>query len=78
MTRDGTRLPVSRAGYGVVAECERRGVVFLAYSPVGGGRLSKRLPKLAVVAEIARAHEASPYAVVLAWVRSKGERSRSL
>ena len=58
---------------GVVAECEKRGIAFLAYSPVGGGRLSKKLHRLDVIAAIARAHDASPHAVVLAWVRSKGK-----
>jgi pyridoxine 4-dehydrogenase len=57
---------------GVVSECERRGIVFLAYSPVGGGRLAKKLPKLEVIRRIADAHNASPHAVTIAWVRSKG------
>src|SRR6185295_13615869 len=29
---------------GVVYECGQRGITFLAYSPVGGGRLAKKLP----------------------------------
>ncbi|HEX9162054.1 MAG TPA: aldo/keto reductase [Thermoanaerobaculia bacterium] len=57
---------------GVVYECERRGITFLAYSPVGGGRLAKKLPSHPVVQQIARNHDASPHAVALAWVRSKG------
>jgi aryl-alcohol dehydrogenase-like predicted oxidoreductase len=57
---------------GVVAECERRGIVFLAYSPVGGGRLAKKLPKFEVIRRVADAHNASPHAVTIAWVRSKG------
>ena len=57
---------------GVVYECEKRGIPFLAYSPVGGGRLAKKLPEFPLLQEIARAHDASPHAVVLAWVRSKG------
>lgn len=57
---------------GVVAECERRDITFLAYSPMGGGRLSKKIPKLEVLTTIARARGVSPYAVTLAWVRSKG------
>ena len=59
---------------GVVYECEKRGIPFLAYSPVGGGRLAKKLPQFPLLKEIARAHDASPHAVVLAWVRSKGKR----
>ena len=57
---------------GVVAECERRGITFLAYSPLGGGRLTKRLPGHPVLQEIARKHGASPHALTIAWVRSKG------
>ena len=57
----------------VVAECERQKITFLAYSPVGGGRLSKKLPKYLVLQRIAEAHGASPHAVVLAWVRAQGK-----
>jgi aryl-alcohol dehydrogenase-like predicted oxidoreductase len=57
---------------GVVAECDRRKITFLAYSPVGGGRLAKKLPKFPVLQEIAARHGASVHAVTLAWVRSKG------
>ena len=58
---------------GVVYECEMRGIPFLAYSPVGGGRLAKKLPQFPLLQEIARVHEVSAHAVVLAWVRSKGK-----
>ena len=57
---------------GVVAECERRGITFLAYSPVGGGRLAKKLGKFPVLQEIASRHGVSVHAVTLAWVRMKG------
>ncbi|HEY7686837.1 MAG TPA: aldo/keto reductase [Gemmatimonadales bacterium] len=57
---------------GVVAECARRGIGFLAYSPVGGGRLNKKLPGLAVLQSIGRRHAASPHAVALAWVLAQG------
>jgi aryl-alcohol dehydrogenase-like predicted oxidoreductase len=53
---------------GVVAHCEHLGIGFLAYSPVGGGRLNKKLPAHPVVTSIAKRHGASPHAVVLAWV----------
>ena len=58
---------------GVVAECARRGLGFLAYSPVGGGRLNRKLPDHAVLQPIARRHGISPHAVVLAWVLAQGE-----
>ncbi|HMU61972.1 MAG TPA: aldo/keto reductase [Gemmatimonadales bacterium] len=53
---------------GVVEHCENLGIGFLAYSPVGGGRLNKKLPDHPVVTSIAKRHGASPHAVVLAWV----------
>jgi len=58
---------------GVVAACARRGLGFLAYSPVGGGRLNKKLPDHPVLQPIARRHGVSPHAVVLAWVLAQGE-----
>jgi aryl-alcohol dehydrogenase-like predicted oxidoreductase len=57
---------------GVVAECMRRGIGFLAYSPVGGGRLNKKLPAHLVLQAIGRRHAVSPHAVVLAWVLAQG------
>lgn len=53
---------------GVVAHTERLGIGFLAYSPVGGGRLNKKLPTHPVAKRIAAHHEVSAHAVVLAWV----------
>ena len=58
---------------GVVAECGRRGLGFLAYSPVGGGRLNKKLPDHPVLQSIARRHSTSSHAVVLAWVLAQGD-----
>ncbi|MGE5144645.1 MAG: aldo/keto reductase [Acidobacteriota bacterium] len=58
---------------GVVAECARRGVGFLAYSPVGGGRLNKKLPGHPALQPIAQSHGVTPHAVVLAWVLAQGE-----
>lgn len=57
---------------GVVATCERQGIGFLAYSPLGGGRLNRKLPAHPTLQPIARRHTASPHAVVLAWVRAQG------
>ena len=58
---------------GVVAECARRGLGFLAYSPVGGGRLNKKLPDHPALQPIARRHGISTHAVVLAWVLAQGD-----
>ncbi len=57
---------------GVVRHCTDRGIGFLAYSPVGGGRLNKKLPTHSVVAPIAERLGASPHAVVEAWVKAQG------
>lgn len=57
----------------VARECEKRGITFLAYSPVGGGRLAKKLPQFDVLIELARKHDRSVHAIVIAWVRSKGK-----
>ena len=57
---------------GVVKYCSDNGLGFLAYSPVGGGRLNKKLPDHPALPPIAAAHAASPHAVVLAWVLAQG------
>ncbi len=57
---------------GVVEHCEAHGIGFLAYSPVGGGRLNKKLPDHPVLRPIAQRHGVSPHAIVLAWVIAQG------
>ena len=57
---------------GVVAHCRERRIGFLAYSPVGGGRLNRKLPGHPEVGEVARRLGASPHAVVIAWVMAQG------
>jgi len=57
---------------GVVDYCDRHGLGFLAYSPVGGGRLNKKLPEIAALEPIVRRHRVSHHAVVLAWVLAQG------
>ena len=54
--------------HGVLEHCDATGVAFLAYSPVGGGRLNKKLPDHEVLRPIADTHNTTPHAVVLAWV----------
>lgn len=58
---------------GVVDHCARNGIGFLAYSPVGGGRLNLRLPDHPALVPIADKHGATPHEVVLAWVLAQGE-----
>lgn len=57
---------------GVVAHCGEHGIGFLAYSPVGGGRLNKKLPTHPVVSSLAKRRGVSAHAVVLAWVLAQG------
>jgi aryl-alcohol dehydrogenase-like predicted oxidoreductase len=65
--------PYFRESIDVARECAKRKITFLAYSPVGGGRLAKKLPKFEVLQRIAQAHGASVHAVTLAWVRAQSE-----
>ena len=58
---------------GVVSHCEKLGIGFLAYSPVGGGRLNLKLPTHPVLAALSERHGASPHALALAWVRHQGK-----
>ena len=53
---------------GVVEYCARQGIGFLAYSPVGGGRLNRKLPAHPVLRPIASRLGVTPHVLVLAWV----------
>lgn len=57
---------------GVVQYCAEQGIGFLAYSPTGGGRLTKKIPAHPVLGEIGRRLGATPHAVCLAWVLAQG------
>lgn len=57
---------------GVVAHTAETGIGFLAYSPVGGGRLNRKLPDHPVVAGLAAERGVSAHAMVLAWVLGRG------
>lgn len=57
---------------GVVRYCGGRGIGFLAYSPTGGGRLTKKLPEHPVLRQIATRLGVSTHAVVLAWGLAQG------
>lgn len=56
---------------GVLAYCVEEGLTFLAYSPLGGKDHAKHAGDSPALAEIARAHDASPQQVVLAWLRAQ-------
>ncbi|MGZ5433864.1 MAG: aldo/keto reductase [Thermoanaerobaculia bacterium] len=63
--------PYFRESIKVAKACAERNITFLAYSPVGGGRLAKKLPRFDVLIELARKHDRSVHAIVLAWVRAQ-------
>ena len=65
--------PYFRESLDVAQYCADHDIVFLAYSPLGGGRLTKKIPKFEALQEIAAKHDCSPHAVVLAWLRTKGK-----
>lgn len=56
---------------GVLKACEELALGFLAYSPVGGGWLHKRLPGHDSLKKVAGRHGATPHQAVLAWVSAK-------
>lgn len=56
---------------GVVKRCEERGVAFLPYSPVGGGRGRQKLVQRPDLVAIAGKHGVSAYEVLIAWLLAK-------
>ena len=56
---------------GVVEYCARQGIGFLAYSPVGGGRLNRKLPTHPVLKPMASRLGVTAHALVLAWVLAR-------
>jgi len=57
---------------GIVGYCDQQELGFLAFSPVGGGRLNKKLPEIDALQPIATRHGVSSHALVLAWVLAQG------
>jgi aryl-alcohol dehydrogenase-like predicted oxidoreductase len=56
---------------GVVEYCTGQGIGFLAYSPIGGGRLNRKLPAHPVLQPMATRLGVTPHALVLAWVLAR-------
>ena len=56
----------------LVSYCAKRGIGFLAYSPLGGSGLNKRLPDHAALRAIAERRGVSAHAVVLSWLLAQG------
>ena len=65
--------PYFRESIPVAKECARRNITFLAYSPVGGGRLAKKLTQFDVLIELAQKYDRSVHAIVIAWVRAQAK-----
>lgn len=56
---------------GVLEYCEKNGLTFLPWSPLGGSSRVKRLEDFPVISELAKEKGVSVYATVLAWLRAK-------
>ena len=56
---------------GVLEYCEREGLTFLPWSPLGGSRRFKGLQEFVPIANLAQTKGVSVYAIVLAWLRAK-------
>lgn len=52
---------------GVLAHCEKNGIAFLPYSPVGGGRGRVKIAADATLAKIAAKHGATAPEIAIAW-----------
>jgi aryl-alcohol dehydrogenase-like predicted oxidoreductase len=57
---------------GVLDYCGSRGIGFLAYSPTGGGRLTKKITFHPTLLAIGNRIGATPHAVCLGWVLAQG------
>jgi aryl-alcohol dehydrogenase-like predicted oxidoreductase len=57
---------------GVVEYCGEQGIGFLAYSPVGGGRLNRTLPNHPILAANCSRLGVTAHELVLAWVLAQG------
>ncbi|HVT02634.1 MAG TPA: aldo/keto reductase [Thermoanaerobaculia bacterium] len=57
----------------IVSECDSQQITFLAYSPLGGKRLSRKIPTFDVLEKIAKKRGVSTAAVTLGWVRAQGK-----
>lgn len=56
---------------GVLAYCEREGLTFLPWSPLGGSSRAKRLEDFPDLLRLARERQISPQRLVLAWHMAK-------
>jgi aryl-alcohol dehydrogenase-like predicted oxidoreductase/histidinol phosphatase-like enzyme/predicted kinase len=54
---------------GVVEYCISSGIQLLAYRPLGGAQNRRRISSDSVLLEVAAGHRATPFEIVLAWLR---------
>lgn len=59
---------------GVLDYCNREGLTFLPWSPLGGCYRVKHLPSIKPIADLANQLDVSPMRLVLAWLMSKSPR----
>lgn len=57
---------------GVVQYCGDRGIAFLAYSPTGGGRLTRKIADHPAARAVATRRGMTPHQAVLVWVLAQG------
>ncbi len=56
---------------GVLEYCEREGLTFFPWSPLGGSSRVSRLQDIPIIVQLAAAKNISVYQMVLAWLRTK-------
>jgi aryl-alcohol dehydrogenase-like predicted oxidoreductase len=56
---------------GVLDYCEKEGLIFFPWSPLGGSSRVSRLEDIKVLVELAKNKQVSVYQIVLAWLRAK-------
>ena len=56
---------------GVLDYCEKEGLIFFPWSPLGGSSRFRHLQDIKVIAELAQEREVSVYQIVLGWLRAK-------
>lgn len=56
---------------GVLEYCEKEGLTFIPYSPVGGGEQNHLIAEQPMLLKIAKQYQITPYQVVLVWLLAK-------
>ncbi|PSB28467.1 aldo/keto reductase [Stenomitos frigidus] len=56
---------------GVLEYCDREGLTFLPWSPLGGSRRFGQIKEIEAIVQLAKAKNVSVYSIVLAWLRAK-------